>query len=391
MPTSPSLASRPAGRDAAPYHIYFPFIGQNIGGSHISAFTLAEALIADFGVPCTVIARRGSAILEEAASKGLGVMEHDERAATAQNGRHNPLYDLRRLPGRISLLRGLPKGGILHTNDIGGLQSWMLPARFCGFPMVYHHRALNRRVRLNEIIIRSADHVIPISIETKANADFVPPARATTIVDPLSIDQSVDRERARQTLCRDFDIPADAQIVGFAGNLWRRKRPDFFLAVAAAMAERAPKAVFVIFGRDGDFTIQDMKDEAARLGIAERLRMAGFRTPVEDNLAAIDLLLYPSLREPFGRSPIEAALLGKPYVGTDDAGLSEIMSRWQGGRLVAKEASAAEFADVALAVLNDPASVVLTPERRQAVAEELSPREHARRAIEIYDRFRDRL
>jgi hypothetical protein len=80
-------------------HVLFPFIGQDIGGSHVSAFTLAQSLVQDFGHRCTVIARAGSRIATEAAAMGLGVIGTGEKTA----GRHNPVYDAARVFARTAL------------------------------------------------------------------------------------------------------------------------------------------------------------------------------------------------------------------------------------------------------------------------------------------------
>lgn len=361
-------------------HVLFPFIGQEIGGSHVSAFTLGQSLLRDFGHRITVIARGGSLIVQEAASLGFEVIETKDRAA----GRHDPVRDFLAIPRRTALLRRIGPA-IVHTNDIGALQSWIIPSKLARLPVIYHHRALNRRVLPNTALIRAADRVIAISEDTRRSVDFLPEGRVDVITDPFAIDRSCSREASRRWLCEEFGLASDALVVGFVGNFWHRKRPEFFLAAAREIARAEPRAVFVFFGRDGELTVGDLKAEAERLGIADRVIFAGFRLPVERNICALDLLSMPAVREPFGRTPIEAALLGTPYVATDDAGHAEIGRRWHGGRLVPVEADAAAFAAASLEVLHDPGSVLLSPDARAAVAADVGPRRHAERVIEIYE------
>jgi glycosyltransferase involved in cell wall biosynthesis len=363
-------------------HVLFPFIGQDIGGSHVSAFTLAQSLVQDFGHRCTVIARAGSRIATEAAAMGLGVIGTGEKTA----GRHNPVYDAARVFARTALLR---PPAIVHTNDIAALQSWLVPAWLAGIPTIYHHRALNRRVLPNTMLIRAASHVIAISDETRRSVNYLPDQRVSTITDPFAIDRSTDRSAARAWLVGELGLLSDAVIIGFVGNFWLRKRPEFFIEAAAAMVAREPRAAFVFFGRDGELTVRNLQTIAARLGIGERVHFPGFCLPVERNLAALDLLLMPAVREPFGRTPIEAALLGTPYVATDDAGHTEIGRRWKGGRLVHKDVSAGVFAEAALTVLAEPQSVLLSTQARLDVAEDVSPRRHAERVIAVYEQLRN--
>ena len=81
--------------------VLFPFLGSEMGGSHVSCFTLASALKADFGMRCVVIAAPGTLIAREAARRGFEVAEIDEPTVT----RHNPAYDLFRILPRLRFLR----------------------------------------------------------------------------------------------------------------------------------------------------------------------------------------------------------------------------------------------------------------------------------------------
>jgi glycosyltransferase involved in cell wall biosynthesis len=361
-------------------HVVFPFIGEEMGGSHVSAFTLAAELQGAHGVRATVIAREASLIAREAAARGFGVLTHREPAA----GRHNPLYDAIRIPARLAMLRRLDDAAIVHCNDISALQAWLAPARLARRRIVYHHRSLNRMILPNTALIRASDHVFCISGATLGQVGFLPPGRASELVNPFAIDMATSRAEARAALLAEFGLSPNARLVGFIGNFWRRKRADFFLEVAARMRADAPDAAFVLFGREGDLTRGDLEREAERLGLAAHVRFAGFRLPVERNVAALDLLLLTALREPFGRTPIEAALLGTPYVATDDAGHGEIARRWAGGRLVDKGADAAAFAAVAVEALSAPEQIRLPPDARSRLAEEVGPARHAVRVLAVY-------
>jgi glycosyltransferase involved in cell wall biosynthesis len=63
----------------------------------------------------------------------------------------------------------------------------------------------------------------------------------------------------------------------------------------------------------------------------------GYRQPVEPWMQAIDVLLVPAVREPFGRTLIEAMFLGTPVVATDDGGNPEAIEHGVNGILVPAE------------------------------------------------------
>ncbi|WP_187144469.1 glycosyltransferase family 4 protein [Microvirga massiliensis] len=184
-----------------------------------------------------------------------------------------------------------------------------------------------------------------------------------------------------------FGCPEEGVLVGFVGNFWSRKRPRFFLEVCARLASSRPDCYFVMFGRNGEETADDLLSFARDLRIADRVTWAGFRLPGEQNIAAIDLLLATALDEPFGRTLVEAAALGTPYLATDDAGHREIWARWGGGGLAPVGASADEFALLALSILRKPEAVILSSQERDKVKIDVSASLHARRIMEIYHRL----
>lgn len=361
----------------------FPFLGSEMGGSHVSCFTLGRALMTDFGLRCVVIAAAGTLIAREAAKRSFEVVETDEPTVT----RHNPAYDLMRVLPRMQILRRIGPGAVLHCNDLGALQAWGLPAKLLGIPRVYHHRALNRPMLPNRMVARLANAVVCISRECRDNVGYLDDATATTIFNPFSIEPVDDVDVARRELLgSEADIPG-IKLIGNVGNFWHRKRPFFFLDACRIIADRNPLARFFLFGRDGEIKAEELQAHAAKLGLEKVVTLAGFRLPGERNIAPMDALLIPAIREPFGRTLVEAILLGTPYVAAQDAGHAEIWDHWRGGAMVSPTATPEEYAMQTLTVLEKPESFVLGTERRAAVAEELSARAHAANILAIYRRL----
>ncbi|MBL8548608.1 MAG: glycosyltransferase family 4 protein [Hyphomonadaceae bacterium] len=362
-------------------NVIFPFLGGGVGGSHISAFGLADSLQHDYGVNCVVFCREGTRSAEEAGKRGFELVFTGEKEA---HMRHNPFYDLvRQIPRLQRLSRFRREPTIVHCQDIGALQSWGPPAKAMGLPVVYHHRSINRAVLPNKMALAFADAAIAISESARENLSYVPARKLTHIVNPFTM-QSIDQQAARKALLSEIGASPDARLYGFVGNYWRRKRPFFFLNVCRAIAQEDPRARFLLFGRDGEITELELRRRARVLNLGRRTHFLGFRTPPEANIASLDVLLAPALKEPFGRTLVEALLLGVPYIATDDAGHSEIASRWGGGVLCPEQANAAEFAAAALAVTRGEVTPVLSMRRRSEVAEQLSGRAHAQAVLKVY-------
>lgn len=362
-----------------PQRVLFPFTNDKIGGSHISAFTLARALQADFGVEAAVIAPQGSLILEAAQDHGIPV----EALAEGPAVRHNPLRELALFPRRSAQMRRFGRGTVLHSNGLSSLQSWGPAAKLAGLPVVYHNRALNRNILPNRLVLGLADRIVCIS---QSVADHVPArlrARSGIIDNPFAMERPRDVGGLRAAQFARWGIADSGPLIGFVGNFASRKRPRFFLEMGRLLTDIVPDAKLVLFGRAVDESEDELKAHAQALGIADRVIWGGFQLPVENNIAILDVLAVPALNEPLGRTPLEALLLGVPYVVTDDAGLSETARRFGGGVAVPRLATAAVFAAAVADVLANPATLDIEQSAARATRQ-LSPSAHAAAIMGVY-------
>lgn len=76
--------------------------------------------------------------------------------------------------------------------------------------------------------------------------------------------------------------------------------------------------------------IQEMEDEAGRLGVAEAVLFAAPTSRIAEAYAASDLVLQLSRKpEAFGRTVIEALSVGRPVVGWAHGGVGELLAELQ--------------------------------------------------------------
>ncbi|TCM20527.1 glycosyl transferase family 1 [Novosphingobium sp. PhB165] len=361
--------------------VIFPFTNAQIGGSHVSSFTLGACLQSEYGVEVVVAAPRGSLIEQVARERDFTVWPLPEAPAF----RHGLVAEARLLPGHLRLLAEQPPGTVVHNNDLSALQSWGPAARLRGLPVVYHNRAFNRTALPNVMVMSLAHRIVCIS---EAVEQRLPPRlarRSVRIDNPFELETGQDRAALRRAFeARHPKAAGGGPLIGFIGNFAHRKRPRFFLDMAKVVLELRPDATFVVFGREVDDTQEALERHAAELGIAARVIFAGFRMPVEENILVLDLLAITAIEEPLGRTPLEALMLGVPYVATDDAGLGETGRRFGGGLLVPREAGPEVFAQAVLQGLSAPDSGQWDEARRQA-RDALSARHHTQRMLALYD------
>ena len=360
-----------------------PFLGPGVGGSHMSGLILAEGLSQRYRLRTVILAPKDARVTKLAQEKGI---ETADSGMPPTERRYDPLGAVLGILKRLKTLRTFGKDTVLHINDLSALQIWGPAARLLGMPVIYHDRASGRAFPKN-VILYLANHIITVSEFCYERLSYVPKRRKTHITDPFTDPGPQDRVSARQDLLLEMQWPNNSKLIGFSGNFWRRKRPTYFLDVCRELHLRDSSLRFIMFGRDGEFSSEEIASLVRAHKLEHVVLLAGFRTPAERNIAALDALLVPAVREPFGRTPVEALLLGVPYVATCDAGHNEILRRWGGGLGVPLTASHVEFADAVEKVLKAVDETALSPARRREIADELSPVANAEVIMAIYQRF----
>jgi glycosyltransferase involved in cell wall biosynthesis len=180
------------------------------------------------------------------------------------------------------------------------------------------------------------DAAIAVSHSTRdflVNERSVPAERVRVIWNgaPLEEFAPVPRERAL-AVRRGLSLPDDALVVGTVGRLSAQKGHRFLLDATATLLPRRPEARLLIAG-DGDL-FEDLRGQAARLGISDRVVFAGHRTDVADVLGALDVFCISSLYEGTPLALFEAMAAGKPVVSTSVDGCREVLEDGVSGLLV---------------------------------------------------------
>src|SRR5690606_29966883 len=120
----------------------------------------------------------------------------------------------------------------------------------------------------------------------------------------------------------------------------------------AQVAAQFPDAHLVIAG-DGDLR-HALEAEAQALGIAAHVHFLGWRDDASRVLAALDVLLMPSLWEGFGLVMLEAMAQTVPIIGSRASAIPEVIADEQTGLLVPPR-NAAALAGALARLLGDAA------------------------------------
>lgn len=346
--------------------ILLPFSGGDfIGGSHISALTVAAHLEKNRYHPHVLLHGRGGRLLDLVCDLGLehSILRDVPMMSSAYYPSENSVGPLRYLLRTVPALRKTARQlgiDIVQTNEGRMHTNWALPAKLAGARFLWYHRQVPKARAANLIAPLLADRMLTVSRYAKPPASRLMGRRVEVVRSPFMFDAAPpDRTTHRARLLEEIAAPADAFVLGYVGALIDRKRPDDFVRVVAATAARLPGRDVrgVIFGEEEHVgsgirdTVRQLIDE---LGLADRVHLLGYRSPIAGWMSALDSLVVTAVAEPFGRTLVEAMELGVPVVASDHGGNPEAIRDGETGFL-APAGDAAAFAAplIALALHRD--------------------------------------
>jgi len=332
-----------------PIRVCYPFIGDEIGGSHISALKLVRHLNRDIVEPVIVLHDGQNVLAEFIRREEMDFIVAPKVATLSPAARRGSRgtswgeYAFNTVPQLRRFLRS-HEIDIVHTNDGQIHSTWAVPARLAGAKLVWHHRADPEARGVNILAPLLANHIVTVSNFSRPRRPIVSVTRKLSVVySPFEHPGDVpDRMRSRDAILSELGCPPDTRLVGYFGGLIDRKRPVGFVDIVAAFKMRYPKIgiMGLLFGEPApggpnlDLAVKSRADE---LGISDSIKLMGFRRPIDRYMVGVDVNLVPAISEPFGRTLIESMMLGTPIIATNHGGNPEAITDGKTGFLVEPE------------------------------------------------------
>jgi glycosyltransferase involved in cell wall biosynthesis len=239
---------------------------------------------------------------------------------------------------------------ILHTHLVHAGLAGILARRILGsrIRLVHtrHHSTAHYKLgesrfdyksKIDGIIARQQDAVCAVSKTARdilIQIDRVRPERVQ-ITHP-GID--IDRFRLRVTddkgarIRAELGVNTDQPLLGVVAHLVPKKGHYYLLQAMPEVLAHFPEARLILVGRGEECA--GLEESTRRLGLEKSVIFAGYRADVPDILAALDLLVQPSLEEGLPVSIIEAMALAKPVVASAVSGIPEVVESGVTGLLV---------------------------------------------------------
>jgi len=199
-------------------------------------------------------------------------------------------------------------------------------------------------------------------------------------IDETKYQTSVDRGSVRQR----YGVGYGEKLILCVGRLVPQKGIEYFIRAIPHIAKRYPEAKFIIVGEGWSRDI--LESEARASGHGGKIQFTGFASDQEviNLMTSADVLVVPSVYEPFGIVALEGMATGVPVVASKVGGLSEVIEHDRTGLLVYPR-SPESIAWGVDQVLSDPGHAKwLTDNAKEKLHKAYSWEAVAMKTVEVY-------
>ena len=215
----------------------------------------------------------------------------------------------------------------------------------------------------------------------------IPREKVVKIYNGIETDEykpNVEKFRNQESeVRREFALARDVPVIGAIGRLVWQKGFEYFLRSIPALIRNIPKARFILVG-EGPLKLE-LERLAISLGLRDRLVFTGHRSDIRDMMAAMDVVVIPSVLEGFPMVTLEAMAMEKPIVTTAIDGIMEQIANGKEGLLIEPKSHPA-ISQAVKRLVDDPAYArSLGVNARAKVVRDFSVHKMITETIKVYE------
>jgi len=334
--------------------VLFPFVGDSVGGSHLSSLELCSLLRSKGYEPVIVLHRPDGPLARLLQNKKIAYQTIETKRLAGETG-----GILGVLAGALCNLRPffqfIRRNGIdiVHGNDLRVNLTWSVATRFSGRRFIWHQRTIMSSSLLWLCVSLLCTHFVGISKAVMRSAPLtIPEKRKSLVYNSVNVDGIHKAQKLSEFLAKDLKA-FDGKLLGYVGRLVDYKNVDFVISGVADLIEIHKRRVkLLIVGTGTDKYVKYLRGIVRNLKIEDSVFFLGY---VENPLRIIDdldVLIASSSIDAFGRTIVEAMLLETPVLVADKSGHLEIVENNYNGLIFGVD-DRIDFTQKALQLLED--------------------------------------
>ena len=366
--------------------ILFPFVGDSVGGSHISTLGLYSSLINE-GISAIIVIHKDKGPLSEYLLN-KNIPFHVLKTSRLSG----------EVPSKLSIVVGVMINyfrfakfirtheiDIVHGNDLRINLSWSLPAKFVAKGFVWHQRTLLSNSKLWLLIRYLCDYFVAISDVVMQSAPRnIQDHQKKMIYNPFNINYSTNKELERKYTIEKYNIPSNCFLVGCVGRVVDYKNIDFIIKNISEIYCSINKNIYLIVaGAGSEEYVNELREYAYNVGVSDHVIFTGFINDPNRLISSLDLLVAPSRVDAFGRTIVEAMLQKTPVLAAKSGGHLNIISEGVNGTFYEPTIKDDFFKKISI-IMDRTNISELSDNAYQFAQFNFSPKQHLNNILPIY-------
>ena len=206
--------------------ICFPFVGDSIGGSHISSLELIQNLDKKKFEFLIILHKKGSLYNYLKRKKIKFIFFPIDKFIGQEKGYINNLYILLRIFFNILRFIKLNKINVVHTNDSSIHFTWCIPVKFSNCKLIWHQRIKYPEWPMYKFFSIFSNKIICISNYVFNSLPNNLKYKAKVIYNPISLVDRDSNKNEKKKLQKIIKIKKKKIL--FLANIIKSKRIDIF-------------------------------------------------------------------------------------------------------------------------------------------------------------------
>jgi glycosyltransferase involved in cell wall biosynthesis len=281
--------------------------------------------------PC--VAAPEGAVLQVAREQGIEVLPLSSFQLEKRLIARRPFQTLSRLirAARTLSTHWAKRPAIIHANGQKALLPALWAARSMGVPCIWHVREYPERARLLRVMRRGiAGAIVPSAFMHDAVRTRLRLPESHVYCIPNGVQAPHTPLETLIQARQRFSLPSDAFVVAVIAQFVPWKRQEVVIAATKALSDAGVPVRTLLVGDDisGENAAYAARLRACALenGLKDCVHFLGHRHDVASVLDASDVLVLPSVQEPFGRVVVEAWHRGRAVVVADNGAPAQIVA-----------------------------------------------------------------
>ena len=358
--------------------ICYPFVGDSIGGSHLSSIELIKKLDKK-KFEAIILLNKRDILYRHLVKEGLKprILKLAGLVGKKKGLLLNSIIIFRNIL-KITPYINKKKVDIVHLNDSSAGLSWILPTKISKAKLVWHQRIIFPKWNLYKILSFFTEKIICISDFVYNNLSNFNKNKSVKIYNPVSID---NKSKKSNNLSEKNLKNKKIKKILFLANIIESKRVDVFIKAAKSISKVIPNSEFYIVGSDKKEILKRKYNKE----IKEKISYIGYTKNKEVWLKNCDLLIVTSENEGFNRTIVEGMLSKIPVIAVNSGAHKEIIKNNFNGWLV-KSNNLKELISISIKILNlkkKPLSKIIFRAEKFA-KEKFNPENHVKCISKIY-------